>query len=215
MDTPRASSDDDREQRGRRRRLSAPERRIVILEAALGAFASSGYDGAAMDEIAAAAGISKAVVYDHVSSKRELYTLLLDEICGDLVGVVEIALEPAEPRGEERVRIATDAFFAFVEDRPQASRLLLLELQGATVSSIGRELEERLVASIAARLDEARLLDGHVDRERHLRILAELLKSAVQGLASWWSRHPDTPRDELVERTVAFLWPAIVRARDA
>jgi AcrR family transcriptional regulator len=212
MDDKRTPSPPGRGRRSARRRLPASERRVLILDAALEAFATNGYDGAAMEGIAAAAGISKAVVYDHVSSKRELYTVLLDEICADLVGVVEAALTPAGPAGEARVRIATDAFFAFVEDHPQASRLLVLELQGANVSTIGRELEERLTAGITAQLAAAQLLAGHPQREQQLAIFAELLKSAVQGLASWWFRHPAIPRHELVERTVAFLWPAIRRA---
>ncbi len=197
-----------------RRRLSAPERRAVILDAALRTFASRGYDGASMDEIAAAAGVSKAVVYDHVASKRELYTVLLDSIRGDLVAVVEGALASVELTGEARVRLATGVFFEYVEQNPEACRLLILELQGAIVSAIGRELEERLTVGIAATLGEdPGLFGGQPHRERHLQILGELLKSAVQGLAGWWFRHPETPREELVEHTVAVLWPAIERAR--
>lgn len=197
-----------------RRRLTAPERRAVILGAALRTFASRGYDGASMDEIAAAAGVSKAVVYDHVSSKRELYTVLLDSIRGDLVAVVEGALASVELSGEARVHVATDAFFRYVEQNPEACRLLILELQGATVSAIGRELEERLTIGIAATLGEDMALFGDdPDRARRLQILSELLKSAVQGLAGWWFRHPDTPRDELVAHTVAVVWPAIEQAR--
>lgn len=196
-----------------RRRLPASERRVLILEAALRTFASSGYDGAAMDEIAAGAGISKAVVYDHVSSKRELYIQLLDTIRDDLEQTVERALAPADVDGEPRVRAAVTAIFHFVESRPEASRLLLLELQGANVSQVGRQLEERITDEIAQTLGvEPGVFGGHPERARQLRILAELLKSAVQGLASWWYRHPETPRDELVERTVAVVWPAIERA---
>lgn len=197
-----------------RRRLSAPERRAVILEAALRTFASRGYDGASMDEIAAAAGVSKAVVYDHVVSKRELYTVLLDSIGADLVAVVEGSLAADLPAGKARVRLATDAFFRYVEQYPEGSRLLILELRGATVSAIGRELEERLTLGIAATLGaDLRLLDGDTHGARKLQILAELLKSAVQGLAGWWFRHPETPREDLVENTVAVIWPAIERLR--
>lgn len=211
MESGRSAPQED-EQLGSRRRLPASERRAVILGAALRAFAAQGYDGASMEGIAAAAGVSKAVVYDHVRSKRELYTVLLGEICEDLVGVVERALQPAEPAGEQRVRIATAAFFAHVEANWEASQLLLLELQGANVSKIGRELESRLTASIAGKLGEGGLLAGRADRECRLQIFAELLKSAVQGLAAWWFRHPETPRSELVDSTVAFLWPAIQQA---
>jgi AcrR family transcriptional regulator len=187
----------------------------VILAAALRTFASNGYDGAAMDEIAAAAGISKAVVYDHVPSKRELYLQLLESIRQDLERTVEAALAPADAGGEPRVRAGAAAFFRYVEEHPEGCRLLLLELQGANVSSIGRELEERATSGLAQTLgSDPRLFDGHPERRRQLVILAELLKSALLGLASWWYRHPDAPCDDLVERTVAVVWPAIERARD-
>jgi AcrR family transcriptional regulator len=198
-----------------RRRLPAPQRRALILDAALRTFAANGYEGAAMDEIATAAGVSKAVVYDHVNSKRELYQLLLESICTELVAVVEGALEPGGENGQARVERATEAFFAYVEQHREGARLLLLELQGANVSQIGRQLEERLARLLAGRLGEGPVLVDHPDRELHLVLLAELVKSAVQGAAAWWFRHPETPREELVERTVGFVWPPIERAARA
>src|ERR1044072_6331314 len=165
-----------------RRRLPASQRRAVILDAALRTFAANGYDGAAMDEIAAAAGISKAVVYDHVSSKRELYTHLLDAIRDDLERTVEQALEPVAVGGESRVRAGVTAFFRYVEGHPEACRLLLLELQSANVSSVGRQLEERATEELARTIGgDPGLFDALPERVRQLRVLAELLKSAVLG----------------------------------
>jgi AcrR family transcriptional regulator len=196
-----------------RRRLPAPERRALILDAALRAFAANGYDGAAMDEIAVAAGISKAVVYDHVSSKRELYTQLLHATRSELESLVEEALRAPGDDGEERVRAAVDAIYRYVEEHPEASRLLVLELQGANVSAVGRELEEKLSFALARTLgSETPALSDEPDRDLQLVLLAELLKSVVLGGASWWYRHPAVARADLVERTVGVLWPAIERA---
>ena len=201
---------------GSRRRLPGPERRVLILNAALRTFAANGYDGAAMDEIAAVAGISKAVVYDHVASKRDLYTQLLHAIRTEIEDVVEEALRAPGGDGEERVRAAVEAIYGYVEEHGEASRLLVLELQGATVSAVGSELEERLSSSLARTLrSETGAFGGHPDRERQLKILGELLKSAVLGAAGWWYRNPETPREDLVERTVGVLWPAIERAQAA
>jgi AcrR family transcriptional regulator len=193
--------------------MPASERRATILEAALQTFALRGYEGAPMDEIAAAAGVSKAVVYDHVASKRELYTELLESIEADLEAVVQRALEPAGSGGRERVHAAVAAFYEYVEEHPAASRLLFLELQGAAISPLGLELEQRVVDEIAQALGDLRLFERETERERQLQMLAVLLRSAIQGLASWWFRHPETPREQLVERTVAVVWPAVERAR--
>jgi len=196
-----------------RRRLPAPERRALILRAALQTFAANGYDGAAMDEIAAAAGISKAVVYDHVASKRDLYTQLLDAIRAEIESVVEDALRLPGADGRKRVRAAVDAIFRYVEEHPEASRLLVLELQGANVSAIGRELEERVAGNLARTLgSETAAFAGDPDRETQVTVLAELLKSVVLGGAGWWYRNPHVAREMLVERTVDVLWPAIEHA---
>ena len=48
------------------------------LSAALEVFVANGYHGAAMDEIAETAQVSKPVLYQHFPSKRELYLALLD-----------------------------------------------------------------------------------------------------------------------------------------
>lgn len=166
-----------------------------------------------MDEIAAAAGVSKAVVYDHVSSKQDLYMSVLDAIRAELEQTVEDAVAPAGIEGEQRVRNAVDAVFRYVDQHREASRLLLFELQGANVSPIGRALGERITAVLAGTLsDVTDLLRDHPRRDTQLEILAELIRTGFQGLVAWWFRHPDVARDELVERTVAVIWPAIERA---
>src|SRR5690606_17296187 len=125
---------------------------------------------------------------------RELYTLLVDTIWRRLEAGVEGALAPVDGGGdgEVRVRAATAAFFRFVGEQPEACRLLLLEVHGANVSAFGRTLDERITAGVAGAIGgDPRVFDGHPERERQLAILAELIKSAAHGLASWWYRHPD------------------------
>jgi AcrR family transcriptional regulator len=198
----------------RKRRLRASERRTLILDAAVELFALRGYHAASMDEIAAAAGISKAVVYDHFASKQELYTVLLEAIRAGVDDTVATAVAPIADRGEARVRGAMEAFFRFVEDNPQACRLLFLEIQSAAeVAAIVRGIDERVTTALSAQLSEnPDIFDGHPARERQMRILAELIKSSIHGLASWWYQHPEVPRQDLVERSVAVVWPAIERA---
>ena len=59
-------------------RLPRDERRAQLLAAAQEVFVANGYHGAAMDEIAETARVSKPVLYQHFPSKRELYLALLD-----------------------------------------------------------------------------------------------------------------------------------------
>jgi len=60
-------------------RLPGGERRESLLDAALHVFLEKGYAGASTREIAAAAGVTEAIIYRHFSGKRELLLTLLRE----------------------------------------------------------------------------------------------------------------------------------------
>lgn len=63
-----------------RRRLPAATRTAQILEAALRVFADKGYAAARIDDIAAAAGLSKGGIYTHFKSKEEIFEALLNRV---------------------------------------------------------------------------------------------------------------------------------------
>jgi TetR/AcrR family transcriptional regulator len=58
------------------------ETRARILDAALREFSALGMAGARMDQIAAAAGVNKALLYYHFDSKENLYAAALEMIAG-------------------------------------------------------------------------------------------------------------------------------------
>jgi TetR/AcrR family transcriptional regulator len=59
-------------------RMSGGERREQILETAVRLFSQNGFNGTTTKEIAAAAGVSEAMVFRHFSSKDALYEAILD-----------------------------------------------------------------------------------------------------------------------------------------
>ena len=61
-----------------RTRLPAAERRALLLDCALRAFARGTYRGTTTAEIARAAGVTEPVLYKHFPSKRDLYIACLE-----------------------------------------------------------------------------------------------------------------------------------------
>jgi AcrR family transcriptional regulator len=57
-----------------------PARRAAILEAAASVFARSGYAATAMEDVAAASGVTKLIVYRHFASKEALYRAVLERV---------------------------------------------------------------------------------------------------------------------------------------
>src|SRR5919205_4419997 len=93
-----------------RKRLSAEDRRTAILDSALEVFSRHGYNGASIDEIAQAAGISKALIYEHFPSKRDLHSSLLERHTQEIFVRLAETADTGDP-GELRLRNGVNAFF--------------------------------------------------------------------------------------------------------
>ncbi len=59
-------------------RLPATDRRRQLVETALDVFSRKGFQGATTKEIAAAAGVTEALIFRHFPSKQELYRAVLE-----------------------------------------------------------------------------------------------------------------------------------------
>jgi AcrR family transcriptional regulator len=66
-------------------RLPRSQRREQIVAAATRAFAKNGFAATNLDDIAAEAGISRAILYRHFDSKTDLYQAVLDHACQRLI----------------------------------------------------------------------------------------------------------------------------------
>ena len=60
-------------------------RRDNIIRGAKKVFLRHGFEGANMDEVAAAAGVAKMTVYRYFRSKEELFAGVITELCGRIV----------------------------------------------------------------------------------------------------------------------------------
>src|ERR1700685_3931460 len=60
-------------------RMPGGDRRRQLLRVAVESFAQNGFSGTKTKEIAAAAGVSEAILFRHFASKEDLYHAILDE----------------------------------------------------------------------------------------------------------------------------------------
>ena len=201
-----------------RRRLTAEERRTEILDAALSAFSRKGYHAASIDDIAGEAGVSKALIYEHFASKQELYADLIARNARELTQRVAAALVGVELElGVGRLATGLEAFFAFVEERGDAWRMLFREVTDLeTAAVVGRMIEQVTVevTGLIALDPGARGLgesDDDAAREQGIQMLAQMLVGSVQSLANWWADHQEVPRRRIVEMTMDFAWLGLER----
>jgi len=197
-----------------RRRLTAEERRTGILDAALAVFSQSGYHPASIDDIARAAGVSKALIYDHFASKQELYADLIARNARELTQRIAAALSGVElESGASRLAIGLEAFFAFVEERRDAWRMLFRDAADPETAAVLDRMLEQVTAEVTILISQdpgARALDSAEDK-RALRLLAEMLVGGVQSMSNWWAANPEAPRAQMVEIAMDFAWLGLER----
>ena len=80
-----------------RTRLRPAERRATIIEAAGRLFGERGYEATTLDDVAAAAGVTKPILYRHFDSKRDLYLALLERAPAPAHAAEAEAAREAEP----------------------------------------------------------------------------------------------------------------------
>ncbi len=186
-----------------RRRLSAAARRELIAAAATELFAERGYRGASIEEIARRAGVTPPVVYDHFSSKRELYRSLLESHFADLREIWQLNFVGDGPPGE-RVERSFDAWFAYVEQHPFAGRVLFRDTSDPEIAPVHAEVA---AASRAAVMPLAATEPGlDAAGEAQAEMLWVVLRGVLQGLAIWWTDHPEVPREQVVAVAMKALW---------
>jgi AcrR family transcriptional regulator len=196
-----------------RRRLTAEERRTGILDAALAAFSRNGYHATSLDDVAGEAGVSKALIYEHFASKQELYADLIARNAHELTQRVAGALAGVEVEsGVGRLSTGLEAFFAFVEERRDAWRMLFRETSDPEASAVLDRMVEQVTGEVTDLLaldPGARGLDAKDDPA--LRLLAEMLVGGVQSMANWWTDHPEVSRTQMLGIAMDFAWLGLER----
>lgn len=187
-------------------RLPRSARREQLLRAAEEIFVAQGYHGAAMDDIADRAGVSKPVLYQHFPGKLELYLALLETQIDGLIRRVRSALE-ATTDNRLRVQGAIGAYFDFVDSEGEAFRLLFESdlLNDPAVRQRVRTFLRTCVGATAVTIAK----DTGETPAR-----AWLLSSGLTGLgemsARWWLDHRDSiDKAEAVELMAGLAWRGI------
>ena len=194
----------------RRRRLKPEQRRELIVEAAAREFGRRGHRSARLEDIARAAGTTKAVIYDHFENKGALHAEVVTRASRDLVAKAGEAVLTAEGTQRERYRAGLLASFTLIAERPDVRTLLLGEPGAAaevTQASARAQLDARS-AMAQLYLNEANFLPHDPHREEHAKHIAQGGIGAINGLAVLGITDGLSP-EELTELAMELLWPGI------
>jgi AcrR family transcriptional regulator len=181
-----------------------------LTDVALGVFAQRGFDGASMDDVARAAGITKAAIYHHVSGKEELLERGLRRALEALYAVLD---EPAAAEGRpiERLRhILRRVAELAVALMPELT--VLVRVRGN--SETERHAIERrrgfdaIVVAIVRAAQEA----GEFDPSLEAAVVVRLMFGMCNSIVEWYRPHGRFSGSQIADAVERMIFTGVAPA---
>lgn len=175
--------------------MTGVQRRAQLINVARGLFALRGLDGATIEDIATAAGVSKPVVYEHFGSKEALYAEVVDGEFERVLGVITEALS-ADAGPRILLERAAYALLDYIENHTEGFRILVRDAPPSRPEGTFATLLSRIAGDVEHILSKEfgnRGLSAEAGG-----MYAQMLVGMVAMTGQWWldARTPD-------KRTVA------------
>jgi len=188
------------------RSIAGEDKRRLILDAAVRAFARNGYHACRVGDIAEEAGVAYGLVYHYFSSKEDLLETIFRETWGELLEAVRVVEASGEPAQEQLRQVAAILLRAWRRD-PDLVRVLVREVARSPelqrrVGEIGEAFDE--LERIIVRGQEC----GELRRDVDPRLASWIFYGAIEEILTGWVLGQLPDGDEEVaraERTVAVL----------
>jgi AcrR family transcriptional regulator len=186
-------------ERNHRERLFAAMVAIVV---------EKGYEATRVADLVKLAGISRSAFYRQFEDKKSCFLAAAEELVQPTVDAV-FARAAKAPEGEERMRVAVEAFLQLVAAQPAASKMCFVEIYAAgpeavaviqrttdTVEGFVRPLFDQIPGRESMPPQMVRAMIGGLQKVVHKRLYrdeeAQLLELAPQ-ICQWWLSYPPPP----------------------
>ena len=179
-----------------------------LTDVALGVFAQKGYDGASMDDVARAAGITKASIYHHVSGKEALLERGLGRALDSLFAVLDES-GAANGRALERLAyIVRRVAEVTLQALPELS--VLVRVRGNSATEVRAMDRRRRFDRVITDLMREAIRDGDVRRDVDPRVMTRLVFGMSNSVVEWFRPGRDVSASQLVENIVGVAMRAVL-----
>ena len=184
--------------------MTGTERREQLIGVGRRVFAERGVADATVEEIAAAAGVTKPVVYEHFGGKEGLYAVVVDRETRAMIDHIAGALV-ADGSPRELFERTVVAQLEYIRDNPDGFRVLVRDAPSwhstgslaSLMSDIATQIEHEL-----ARVMRRREIDP-----RFAPIYAQMLVGMAALTGDWWLEHgQEFSADEMAAHMVNLAW---------
>lgn len=194
-------------------RMPRAQRRAQLLEVSSRCFIADGYRATSMEHIARAAGVTKPVLYQHYSSKEELFIEVVRSV-GDRMVLELTSFSDLEQSSRRRTEVGVQRFMEVIAAPDTSLRLFApsSEIPPSVAAETQRILDRCAVAMTALILASRRVA------ERDAIMLGRLLTQIARSVAEQLTRTDSSPaddeaRDHLASVVARFIEGGLLRFR--
>jgi AcrR family transcriptional regulator len=195
----------------RRARLSTDARREQLVALGIDIFSERPFDEVSIDDIAAAAGISKGLLYHYFPSKRDFYVAVIRSAADEMQALTEPDRE-LPPR--ERLAAALERYLEYVETHARGYATVLRAGIGSD-PAVADIVEEVRGAMVARLLDDLPVTPAGGEPPVALRVAVRGWVGFVEAASLDWLEHGGLGRADLREMLIAALDGAVSAAAGA
>src|SRR5579875_2044055 len=169
--------------------MTGKERREQLLDIGRRLFAERGFEGTSIEEIAAKAGVSKPVVYEHFGGKEGLYAVVVDREVDRLLTMATVWLDGDDTMS--KFENAAVGLLRYIEDNADGFRILVRDSPpgsgtgtfGTLLSDIAGQVEYIVGDYLSSRGQDPKLAPMY----------AQMLVGMVAFAGQWWldARKPE------------------------
>jgi len=181
-------------------RMTSADRREQLIRVARTLFAERGVDAVSVEEIAAAANVSKPIVYQHFGSKDGLYAVIVDRETQRLQTAIRDALSTPGARYRERIERGALALLDYIDECPEGFRIISRDSTSGSFASILSDItiqSEELIREGFEHHDFDPKLAGP---------MGQALVGLVAMAGTSWLETRQPPKDVLAAQLVNLAW---------
>lgn len=192
-----------------RRELNKARTRAAIMKAARASFAAAGVNGATMDQIADAAEVSRATLFNYFASKAAIIAALVEQLDTDFIALIESYRGQPISTAERIIGIFTESA-RNLEKRGDAVRFLVGISEQSWGDQPGIDRLARLTEAFMGLLGDEDAGGVRADADR--RVLAEMLVSVYIGIIHNWRMLDSYPLEERLHAAAKIIAQAVTHA---
>ena len=191
--------------------MTGQQRRQQLLDIGRKLFAERGFEGTSIEEIAAQAGVSKPVVYEHFGGKEGLYAVVVDREVERLTSMTMTLLEG--PHNQPKFEAAAASLLRYIEENADGFRILVRDSSPGS----GGGTYGTLLADIAGQV-EFIMADFLVSRGRDPKLAgmySQMMVGMVAFTGQWWldARKPGLEPDveQVAANMIELAWNGLAQ----